>query len=622
MPKKDKEDKVLQGLMSRYVRGTEDMDKRRTRKNGWNDIIDEYMGKFPSDWPFSARVTEPLIRTTILEKNGRLLNGKLRGRLVPREGGDTVKARVQNAVLDYQWDHADNGGSMLEKLAKTDLIARLTGAAFALTYWDPIKDCNEYKLIDPRDILIDPSADHIKNARWIQIREWTTKEKLEELGYDVPKLEQEDSRDTVYESAVKRNRGMDTRSEGELELVTEWTDKKEVKFLPKHGVVLKTRENWRKRIPVAMLRYYPLPDDIYGDSECEPVLSLSRTNKWFLSAFVEATNIDMAAPLVVPEAGVQLDTIEYTPRAIWIANDPNRIRQMTTSRAAIESFNSIYPMIKAAFGTAMGSQSLGISQIKGGQMDDKTATEVDYNAQQQNSRDQYNQLYLGEFLKDVMMMWVINNQTYLFDDPTKQTKIIRIIGKDGIKDLQRLGLAEMEVPQDVMQTVRDAAMTGQYTNEELQTQMANAEVPKYPVVMNPEEEVDNYQVEPKMTISETGDEAELRLTSEDMDGTYDYIPDVKSMAAGALVERQKAQQQAFSMATNPQVSQLLAAEGQKLKISQVLGTMLENAGFPNAQSIFEQLPTPSQSPNQLGGVGGVQEMAPPMAGSTVAPTGA
>ena len=144
-------------LQDHYTKGKIDNDQRRLRENGWNDVIKAYHGKLPENWPYLSMVSIPLIRTTILEKNARLFNGKLRGRLVPREGGDMVKAKVNNALLEFQWDNAEYGGSMLEKWALMDIQARLFGATFALIYWrteeqDGTKVCdgNEMKVLDNR----------------------------------------------------------------------------------------------------------------------------------------------------------------------------------------------------------------------------------------------------------------------------------------------------------------------------------------------------------------------------------------------------------------------------------------------------------------------------------------
>ena len=99
-----KKDEIYSEVDKHYEMVREDNLIRQTRENGWNDVIDAYWGKLPDDWPFDSKVTIPIIRTSLTEKNARLLNGKLRGRLMPREGGDVIKAKINNALLDFQWD--------------------------------------------------------------------------------------------------------------------------------------------------------------------------------------------------------------------------------------------------------------------------------------------------------------------------------------------------------------------------------------------------------------------------------------------------------------------------------------------------------------------------------------
>jgi len=55
-----------------------------------------------------------------------------------------------------------------------------------------------------------------------------------------------------------------------------------------------------------------------------------------------------------------------------------------------------------------------------------------------------------------------------------------------------------------------------------------------------------------MTIGDMGNEAELTIVPEDLEGTYDYIPDVKSMAAGSSDQLQQARTDAINrLTTNP-----------------------------------------------------------------------
>jgi len=243
-----KEDRTYIEVDRHYQQWNEDNDQRRTRKNGWNDVTDAYWGKLPSDWPYINKVVDPRIRTSLIEKNARLLNSKLRGRLVPREGGDVIKARINNALLDFQWDSANWGGSMLEKWGSMDLDTRLYGSKFALITWRHLEDDdekilfdgNEMKPLDVRDCGLDPTSDHVRNAKWFQVREWIKIEDLDKVSntgtppkfpglekLKVKMQETQDRRDTNYENRVLTLKGLSDRVGDDkafpvVEIVTEY----------------------------------------------------------------------------------------------------------------------------------------------------------------------------------------------------------------------------------------------------------------------------------------------------------------------------------------------------------------------------------------------------------------
>lgn len=611
-PKTKPQDEKLTFLLDHYSKASKIMDTRRTRKNGWNDIINAYMAKLPTNWPYTSMITVPLIRTTILEKNARLINSKLQGRLVPREGGDMVKAKIQNALLDYQWDAATCGGSMIEKVAKNDQYARIFGASFAYVYWDNEKNSNEIKVCDPRDILIDWSANHIRNAKWVQYREYTTLHKLEEKGYDVKnlksKIEQGDSyasdlKSTKYEDIVFQNRGIDTNqsdlSNPVLEVVTEWTDDKMTVFLPRYGEIIKDGANPYKhgKIPFAQLRYYPLVDDIMGESEVESVISLQRAANAMISGFIDQSNISMRPPVIVDPARVRIETIEYGPGARWVVNDVNGVREHQPNTAFISTFNSAFPSIIAQFNTAMGNQSQGVNAL--GKFDDKTATEVRNLSEQSNNWDQSNQVYLSEFLKDIMMMWVSNNKQYLFDDPNKKYFILKIIGKANIQAFQQMQLEGKDIPDfalneiaQVVQEHPDAVSPDMISN--LMTDMA---VPTNPVDTGEEGGLGT----PKLN-SVSNEEADLYVEEKDFEGVYDYIPDVRSMSQGANAMQQQARSKAYELIlANPLVQQLLLQQGETLKVKDLLINILTDAGERDAEGLFQSAGQPGQPTGAIPG---------------------
>lgn len=624
-PKTEADDKLTL-LLDHYNKGVQDMDTRRTRKNGWNDVINSYMGKIDlAKWPYTSVITDPRIRTTILEKTARLLNAKLQGRLIPREGGDVIKARINNAILDYQWDAANESGSMLEKIALADQIARIYGAAFTYVYWDTKKNANEIKICDPRDIFIDFSSTHIRNAKWVQYREYTTPEALEARGYKVEALrkiisederQSSDLRSTNYESVVRQNRGLEDRvgqdlSNPVIEVMTEFTKETLTVFAPRFKAILYSGKNPYKHgmLPFAQLRYYPLGDDIYGESEVESVIPLQRAINAILCGFIDTMNLSMNPPLKLVAGQYRKESIVYGPGSQMIVNNPNAISELVIGQGAIQNFNATYPALVAAFQTAMGDQSLGVSNL-GAQYQNKTATEVASMEQQQNSRDQYNQLYLSEFLKDIMLMWLSNNKQYLFDDPSKKFFVIKIIGKDNVQAFQQMLLDEKDIPDyalnEIAQTVAEHPEA--VNDDMLNSVLTDVAVPTNPVVTNPEEEnPENYDVKNKLDVNRMGDGADLYVTPDDMDGVYDYVPDVKSMAAGAGVMMQQARDKFMERVLNPIVMQNLQSQGEMIKMKELLVTDAENAGYRDAESLFQ----PVQAPTLPGGAG----VTPPVPGA-------
>ena len=65
-----------------------------------------------------------------------------------------MSARINNALLDYQWDAANVGGSMLSKWSLMDINTRKYGASFALCKWRYEKDSTNRVVFDGPDIRV------------------------------------------------------------------------------------------------------------------------------------------------------------------------------------------------------------------------------------------------------------------------------------------------------------------------------------------------------------------------------------------------------------------------------------------------------------------------------------
>ena len=122
--------------------------------------------------------------------------------MVPREGGDTLGAKINNELLSFQWDENERVDNlpMLAKWALMDQNARKYGASFALCKWRyerqlkktkskdgkeevksvPFYDGPDFKPLVNRDVLANPSYSTIKG--WFAYREYVTLNELKNVN--------------------------------------------------------------------------------------------------------------------------------------------------------------------------------------------------------------------------------------------------------------------------------------------------------------------------------------------------------------------------------------------------------------------------------------------------------
>jgi len=616
---------ILTDVLSHYDRWTDDNDIRRQRKNGWDDVTSAYWGKLPKDWPYNTKVVDPRIRTSIIEKNARLLNNKLRGRLVPREGGDVLKAKINNAMLDFQWDTANYGGTMLAKWGMMDQDTRLYCSKFGLTYWrtDYVDgklrfEGNEFMPLDIRNCGIDPTCENIRDAKWFQFRRWEKIEDLVEanksgsekypgLSKLLAKIEKgesygQDRRDSAYNSKTLQLKGLedhvgDDSSFPVIEVVTEYRQDKFVTFCPKHSIVLCEKKNPYRhgRIPVVQLKYYPLNDDPLGESEVEPVLPIWKAINAVLCSHLDGLDLRQKPPIGILENAGRMETYVYGPEAKWILSNPNAVIELPIGKGTENSFQTDYSALVAAFNAGMGDLSQGISSIDPFNPD-KTATEVKQTVKQQNTRDQANQTKLAEALEDMMSMWLSNNKQFLFSDPSKQQLVLKVLGEEQYSFFKQAGMDEMVVPDEVQAQIAEVitANNGNVSDDDIEMMRDAGKVPKYPVMVK---QGKMSYPQPKMMLDENGDGADIYVTPEDLEGSYDYVADVSSMASGADQSAREGQQNMFVTLTNPVVQQGLMSEGVTVKWKDLLVNIFENNGAKDSGRFFGEIPT---SPNVPG----------------------
>lgn len=645
-PTKRKEELTFQEVNYHAQIGFQETERRTTGKGRSGSIsfneADELFRSYVDEknWPYDALLFDPRVFTFIFEKTSRLIAAKPKGRLSPREGSDILAAKVNNSLLDFQWDQATRGGTMLQKWALMDINARKYGASFALCKWRyetdgkdrTVFDGPEMEVLNNRDFAHDLSATSIENCNWVQVRQYVTMQELERvndyarskpiyknlesLKYAIGNQEENgglsnggDSRGSNWTSRNRTISHLEVDPVGKdgvfktVEIITEYRRDRWITFAPKHGIVLRDIPNPydNYEIPVTLLKYLPIDDDLYGLSEIEPIKGLQKAINALLCQYVDEINQNLYSPIAIGP-GVRQHTLEWGKGARWIMNNPMTDFRLVESRSnAAQYFNNTYSVLVSAMMNALGESSLGVSNIQP-YSNDKTATEVKALQVQKNSRDNHNQLMLSEAIKRQYMLWHTMNQLLLFADPTKTNYVIRIAGDDALKYYQKRGLSDMQLQPESVAIIKEQmdifGLSADASEEELQQtgiDLNGAFSPKYPVNIGSQKEP---KVVSKMMLEDQGGGGLLYIEPSDLKGNFDFSVDVESMKVTAEEERKQAQQTAVSLlVSNPNLLGILQQEGVKPKFKELFVSWLGDLGFRDAERFFE-------TADEKGGVGG------------------
>lgn len=604
-------------VIRHYQTARADLDKRRTDFDKVDVLFRSHIEE--SQWPYRSMIFDPRTFTSIFEKTSRLFANKPKGRLVPREGGDALGAMICNQLLDFQWEDNERvtGTPMLAKWAQMDQNARKYGASFALVKWkyqrrlvnkkdekrsDIYYDGPDFQPLNNRDVLLNPAYSYIKN--WFIYREYLTLDELKNvndaargkpiyknLDLLIQRLQMEDSssggdtRSSNYTSKDKAIKGLQdylgqdmTTKFKVIEIATEYREDRWITFAPKHGVILRDIPNPydHGQIPIVMLKYYPIDDDIYGLSEIEPVMKLQKATNSLWSQYVDAINMSLYAPLKIRSEAVQMHTLEFGPGKKWLMNDPSTdVITHDQSPTGVGEFATTYRLLINAMQEGLGETSSGISSAVPGEAQ-KTATEVNSADMQKRSRDNYNQIFLSQALKRQMMFWHTMNRQFFFADPKERVKVIRIVGKEAIRYFEQVGLDGKILPDEAIEVLTSPETA------ELDLDPMDFVVDKHPVLTR------EGQL-PKFVLEDTGEMGHLILEPQDLSGNYDYIADIETMSIPNRIEQAALKKQLFELSQTPAVMQSLAAEGYKIKTKELLEDTMEELGVKDADKYFEKM---------------------------------
>jgi hypothetical protein len=617
------ETKIFTEVQSHYSMSLKDLEQRIYRRNGFDDsdkLFASYLDE--GSWPYKSLIFDPRPYTVILEKSARLIGSKPKGRLIPREGGDTLGAYINNELLDFEWeDNARLGQSMIQKWIIMDQNARKYGSSFALCKWrwerknvkdekgdlkkETFYDGPDFTVLNNRDVLANPSYEYIN--KWFQHREYLTIKDMQNVNdasrgepsyknLDIlaESVKAESKGRSDYRDIYSKNKSMrglqDMLGQDEynkvIRVVTEYRQDRWITFAPNHGVILRDISNPYKHseIPVVHLKYYPIPDDLYGVSELEPTVKQIKAINAHISAYSDTIALALRPPVHVNPMNVRMHTLNWDPEAKWLMNNPNvDVQQMRIDTSVSNNFQSIYTTLVGSFMNAVGEQSQQMSAINPSQDQSRvTATEINATNYTRNVRDNMNKIFLSEALKRQIMLWHVMNQQYMFKAKVDKLKIIRIAGNEAVDFFTKHGLSDIRPTEDDAEKARMSIANG----------MEPMDVPPGPTyAVNVGEDETGMPIEvPKFLPDENGRGGNLIIEPGDIAGNYDYIPDIESMSPPSPEQVENKLTALIATLTNPAIIQGLAQEGIRPRYKDLIVRAIESTHVvQDAESYFEQI---------------------------------
>lgn len=660
-------DELQARLVKEYDEAKALLDERISNKKLGFDAMDRLyqVSLNTAKWPYSVALATPRGFTSLFNKGTRMIGGRLTGRIDATEASDEAGAMI--ATEHFKWSvnrynqHSDR--PVEAEIFMWDQNTRTYGAGFAMPYWK-----TEYKLIpdkngkkqpkvtydnwfldvlNNRDVLLQPGRETIQQSDYVIVRRYMSLEELERITLDhqewskdalaeLRRMKEGEGRKANYDSVVTFVKGL-TDNDNRFEVCTTYYRDRWITWCPKKGsrskkfkgaLVLRDISNpyRHQEIPIVPLVYIPSEEDIYGMSELQPVASLLKILSALQSQFIELVNLDLYQPIMADATENRLDTWKYRPKAIWLTNNPDKVKFLERSSNMLNKFSETYKMIITEFLEAMGETGASVSQVD--QMDgNKTATEIRDKANLRGARDSFNKLMLNAALRKVMY--------FIFEmlrDPKFVSKdtVIKITGKEALKYFDQQGFSQWGINDAGYELVMQYAENLLDNQDIVDSGQSTESLFDLAYTMLMEEGMLDQFAEPltpiqtakelvsKLEYGQDGENGYLHLDVEnDYRGDFDFIPDVEALSLPDPERDYAARASWYQQVREAEQAGSLQREGYTVKHKDILSKLGELARIKEANQYFDKAEGPNAiDPTGAGnqGVGsGGQELSPEQA---------
>lgn len=445
---------------------------REPHKQKWDEYYDMYRGVLPQkSYEWQSNIYVPYPFSTVETLVPRLTAQKPQIDIMPTEPSDSDKAKVMNALIDYQWNMMSANVWMPEAVREMLIY----GTVVVKVYWKTVKenvqkfediiddpnadeeivqeagqvkieteettyDAPCVEVVDLYDFFVDPQATSIEAARYVIHRTWRTleylKQKQKEGVYKNIKLIENMQQSGSFEDDKSSRREAANLNDGQyyvpnndmIEILEYWEDGRVV-CVAGRSVVIRDEVNpydHNKKIFVECVMIRP-PHEFYGIGVLEPIQTLVKElndrrnqrmdnvtlvlNKQFI--IENGQNVDEDELISTPGGAIHADSITAVQVLQQGDVTSSSYQEETLIKADIQQTTGV-----SDFTQGVGSDSLG----------NDTATGISLIQEAGNARFKAIANNLEEMMiKNIGQMMVAMNLQYM-----DQEKVLRIVGDDGV----------------------------------------------------------------------------------------------------------------------------------------------------------------------------------------------
>lgn len=459
MPMSKTDEKAFNSVMSDYEASRDKFEKKHKT---FNEIEDLFLGYIdPKKQPWDSAVAMPFAYQSVMQYLSHLYSRLPRGRYQPMESDDIERAELNNQLVKYQLSNPKQ--DFLAKMKMGGLETALFGFKFYTLHWryerQNTKDGEKRVLWDAPflrpiyvyDAFPDPAANDVNDMRWFSHIDYVSIDELEatnkmhggisrykNLGILKEKIEEAKKSD----SSVERRRAHMDSIRGLGGIKNKYNKIKVIKYLsrdrfitiaPDWNVVIEDREGYEHGdLPVHMMRNTLYDNQLLPIGEIEPVIPMHRAANDILNQHMTMMVRSLYQMTKVRSSAAKkyADTWKLDVGQMWVVDEMDDVQQFGFQDTTSPTFQAAINLFRDEINRSNGAFDV-ITRLEGG--NERTATEVAQAGEEQNARRREKEANIDVFITRLMTQWAQLNHEFI----TKE-QVVRVVGDDAMKKLDKL----------------------------------------------------------------------------------------------------------------------------------------------------------------------------------------